>query len=101
MSEDLERLSRDLTDRGLLIEAGFVSLRRAAIAPDAPPEQVAELRAAFFAGAQHLFGSIMTMLEPGDDPTHGDLRRLDLINAELLRFVEDYKARHLRTKGSA
>ena len=33
----LERLARDLTDKGKLIEAGWISLRIAAVPLDAPP----------------------------------------------------------------
>jgi len=46
----LERLSRELTDKGKLIEAGWVSLRLAAIPPNAPAVQLQEKRNAFFAG---------------------------------------------------
>ena len=52
---EIEKLTKDLTDKGQLIEAGFVALRHMAIAKDATDEQVDEMRSAFFAGAQHLF----------------------------------------------
>jgi hypothetical protein len=97
----LERLSRELTDSGKLIEVGFISLRLACIPLDAPAEQLREMRMAFFAGAQHLFGTIMTILEPGDEPTEKDLKRLDLINAELGEFIKDFEMRHTPTKGTA
>jgi hypothetical protein len=48
---------------------------------------------AFFGGAQHLFGSINTMLDDGPDtePTEQDLRRMTLIAHELNTFIEEYK----------
>jgi hypothetical protein len=95
----VEKLTKDLTDKGLLIEAGFVSLRHTAMAKDAPAEQVDEMRIAFFAGAQHLFGSIMSILDPGEEPTLADLQRMDLIQRELDRFIKDYSARHGLTEG--
>ena len=100
---DIEKLTKDLTDKGLLIEAGFVALRHMAIAKDATDEQVDEMRSAFFAGAQHLFASIMAFLDPGpdDEPTEDDLRRMSLISDELDRFLADYKLRHGLTEGSA
>lgn len=98
----VEKLTKELVDKGLLIEAGFVSLRHMSMAKDAPPEQIDEMRNAFFAGAQHLFGSIMSMLDPGgDEPTDADLQRMSLISDELDRFIEAYKLRHGLTEGSA
>ena len=65
---DIEKLTKELTDKGLLIEAGFVSLRHMAIAKDASAEQVDEMRSAFFAGAQHLFDLVANaMIEKKQD----------------------------------
>ena len=55
---------------------------------------------AFFAGAQHLFGSIMTMLDQDADVTEADLGRLSLIDAELQSFAENFAAT-IKTRGSA
>jgi hypothetical protein len=85
--ELLEDLSRELVDKGQLIEAGWVSLRASVISPDAPDDQLREMRMAFFAGAQHLFGSIMTILDPGAEPTEADIKRMDDINNELNQFL--------------
>jgi hypothetical protein len=81
---------RKLTDSGRLIEAGFVELRMI-ILEDAPPIQVEEMRNAFFAGAQHLFSSILQILEPGAEPTEKDMHRLTLIDIELREFIEQLK----------
>lgn len=97
----LERLSRELTDKGKLIEAGWVSLRLAAIPPNAPAVQLQEKRNAFFAGAQHLFSSLMTILDPDGEPTADDLKRMDLIDNELREFINDYSIRNLPPGGSA
>jgi hypothetical protein len=96
----LEQLSRDLTDQGKLIEAGWVGLRLACIDERAPADQLREMRMAFFAGAQHLFASIMTILEPGAEPSDADLGRMDLIHRELKAFAEQFTAR-INTKGTA
>lgn len=94
----LERLARELTDEGKLVEAGWVGLRLAAIPEDAPKVQLQEMRKAFFAGAQHLFSSILSILDQGEEPTADDLRRMDLINAELGQFVEELQ-REIGSKG--
>ncbi len=97
----LEKLSRTLTDEGKLIEAGWVSLRRACLPPDAGDVQLREMRMAFFAGAQHLFGSIMTILEPDAEPTEADLRRMTLIDDELQRFIQDFGDKFIQPQGRA
>lgn len=97
----LERLSKELTDKGKLIEAGWVGMRLAAIPLDAPSVQLDEMRNAFFAGAQHLFSSIMTILEPDAEPTDADLSRMDLIDKELRNFIEQYELRHFPAKGNS
>ena len=88
---DLERLSKELTDQGLLIEAGFVGLRLAAINPDASQTQIAKMRMAFFAGAQHLFSSILGILDQGVEPTDKDMQRMDAIERELSTFVDQLR----------
>lgn len=97
----LQRLSKELTDKGKLIEAGWISLRLAAVPLDAPAIQLEEMRNAFFAGAQHLFSSIMTILDDGPNATDKDLNRMDLIDKELREFIEDFSMRRLPTEGRA
>jgi len=97
----LEDLSRRLADDGKLIEAGWVGLRALAMHPDTPAVQIDQLRMAFMAGAQHLFSSIMTVLDPEAEPTDADMRRMDLIARELEVFGEELNRRLLPTAGSA
>jgi hypothetical protein len=86
----LIELTKKLAEEGKLIEAGWVGLLQAAIPADAPPIQVREMRMAFMAGAQHLFSSIMVVLEPGaEEATEADLKRMDLIAAELTAFRDE------------
>lgn len=95
-------VTRGLLDKGKLIEAGWMSLRVVFLPPNTPPEQLADMRMAFFAGAQHLFGSLMTGLEEGDEPTDNDVSRsrFDKIAAELETFADELTLR-LKTEGSA
>ena len=97
----LEKLSRDLADKGKLIEAGWITLQIAAVDPSASQAQLDEMRMAFFAGAQHLFASMLTVMEPGIDPTEIDLRRMTLIDVELRNFIAEMATRLLPKKGSA
>jgi hypothetical protein len=97
----LELLSRKLADEGKLIEAGWVALRLQTIPLNAPAVQLQEMRLAYMAGAQHLFSSIMTILEPGQDETEADLTRMDLIHKELEAFCKELELRVGRPAGSA
>lgn len=92
--EFVEGLTRGLVDRGKLIEAGWISLRYSVMDPDAPQIQVDEMRMAFFAGAQHLFASIMIIMDAEAEPTQQDLKRMNLISAELDEFIQQFEARH-------
>jgi hypothetical protein len=91
IDELIAHLTRDMTDKGRLIEAGWISMRLMALPKDAPEFQVRDMRWAFFAGAQHLFASIMTLLEPDAEPSEADLNRMTLIVKELEQFVQEAK----------
>lgn len=69
----LEKLSRDLAEKGKLIEAGRLVLRR---------EELDEMRIAYFLEAQRLFATMLTILERGENLTEKDLRLMNLINSE-------------------
>jgi len=97
----LQELTRKLVDDGKMVEAGWVGLRAMWLPPDAPEHQVAELRKAFMAGAQHTWSSVMTMLDPGEDPTTADLTRMDKIQRELDAFAAELARDHYPTRGSA
>jgi hypothetical protein len=97
----LQRMERELVDKGKLIEAGWLGLQLACIPLNAPDIQLEEMRNAFFAGAQHLFGCIAEILEPGEDPTDKDLERMNLIDQELRAFIRDFENRRLKPEDSA
>ena len=82
----LERLTKQLADEGKLIESGWVGLRLACIPDNAPAVQLREMRMAYMAGAQHLFASMMGMLDPEPHETPDDMRRMDLLHQELEAF---------------
>jgi hypothetical protein len=93
--------ARRLIAQGKIIEAGWVGLRAVWLPADAPPHQVDDCRSAFFAGAQHLFASIMVGLDEGLDPTDADMDRMSAISTELAAFFVDFQRRHLPTEGRA
>ena len=94
MEIDWKELHQRLTDAGKIIEAGWIGYRFNVLPPDAPAIQVEETHMAFFAGAQHLFSSIMCILEPDAEPTEKDLMRMSAISNELDSFLAQFKAKH-------
>jgi len=101
LNKILDPLVKRLSDDGRLIEMGWIALRRMAVPPDAPDIQVSEMRMAYMAGAQHLFASMMGFLDPGEEPTDTDMRRIELIHRELEAFRKEMELRVSKTEGRA
>jgi hypothetical protein len=99
--ETAERMTKELADSGKLIEGGWMGYRLMIVPEGASETQIDECRTAFFAGAQHLFGSIMNMMDPGEEPSEADERKLELIHKELLAFANTMMLRTSGTSGSA
>jgi hypothetical protein len=87
-----DEASKIFADQGRLIEAGWASYRVFVVAPDAGEEQLRQLRMAFMSGAQHLWGAFHSFLDPGDEATERDLKRMDLIDAELRKVASEFIA---------
>lgn len=96
----LEALTRQLANDGKLIEAGWVAMRLHAIPLNAPAIQLQEMRLAFMAGAQHLFWSMLAMLDPEPEETPDDMGRMDLIHKELEAFRGEIELWVSKTKGA-
>jgi hypothetical protein len=94
--EALLQLSKELTDQGKLIEAGWISLRLMTLPLDASDVQLNDMRMAFFAGAQHLFASLMAIMDPGAEPTEQDCQRMEKINNELQIFLAEMQLRTIQ-----
>ena len=96
----VDELTKRLVDDGKLIEAGWQALRAMAISRDASEAQLSDLRIAFFSGAQHVFGSMMSMLDEDKEPTEADIKRMELIHQELEEFRRQLELRFGPSKGS-
>ena len=84
--EQIERVAIETTKMliadGKLIEGGWAAFAHILL-KGANPQQLSDMRVAYLAGAEHLYSSIMTMLEAGAEPTAGDMRRMELIDNEI------------------
>ncbi len=93
--EVLDRVVKELIDRGQLIEAGFQSLLAVAYkGVNIPPDIQEQMREVFFGGAQHLHGAVFQVMDDGPEPTENDMRRLDNIATELAEYLEKFKKKH-------
>lgn len=93
--ETIIQMTKQANDAGKLIEAGWLGLRLIAVPKNASATQVSEMRKAFFAGAQHLFSSIICVLDGGQEATGADLRRMTRIHEELEQFLHEFKEENL------
>lgn len=99
--EVAQKLSEGLADAGKIIDGGFAGFKMMVIPDSAPQVQVNEMRMAFFAGAQHLFSSIIAVMDSDREPTPRDLHRMSMIHEELKAFRKDFELNHLPTDGNA
>lgn len=90
INEAVRQVTKEWSDKGMILEAGWRAFVITSGLADAPEVQRVEMRKAYYLGAQHLLGSIMSILEPGEEATDGDLHRMDLIKLELDRFMETF-----------
>lgn len=90
--EIVDRITKQFADEGRILEGGWQAFLAVSMPANANELQKSEMRKAYFLGAQHLFASIMNMLDPGTEPTERDLKRMDLILKELQQFVEQLKS---------
>lgn len=92
--EDIDKLTKGITEalfnNEKIIEGGWQAMFVLTL-KGAPAMQVREMRKAFFCGAQHLFASIMTILDPGREPTEADEQRMTAIHNELQEFLKELK----------
>jgi len=85
------KLTKEFTDKGKLIEAGFAAMVITMMPTNTSTEQMHDMRCAFFLGAEHLFSSIMSVLDPDADETETDLARMTKIYREIEEFKEEFK----------
>lgn len=96
LREVVKKLTNECMKQGKIIEAGWNSFRLMAIRKDTSQETLKSMRDIFFAGAQHLFASILCSLDEGQNPTMEDLDRMDKIDAELRAYIAQLKEEQMQ-----
>jgi hypothetical protein len=100
VKELADRLSKALADEGRVVAAGWQIYRLACL--KIPPHEARDdLREAFEAGAEHLFGTMMSMLDPGTEETPADMARMDRLNDELKPIRQRLQLKYGVTMGRA
>lgn len=84
----VERLTARLVAEGKLVEAGWAGYLIDVVPPNATPVEIENQRLAFYAGAHHLFESIVTMFGDDVEPSGDDIDKLDSVANELADFRE-------------
>jgi hypothetical protein len=79
------QLTKDLADKGKLIAGGFAALvmirfRHCTVA------ELRNLQIAYMAGAEHLYSSMMNIMDADAEPTDVDMQRMELIHDELMAW---------------
>ncbi|HKQ00514.1 MAG TPA: hypothetical protein VJ735_09310 [Actinomycetes bacterium] len=75
-----------------LLAKEWASYRERVVPVNAHAIQVQESRRAFYAGAASLWGLLMTVLDPGEEPTDLDMAKMGAFQAELDDFQRDVEA---------
>jgi hypothetical protein len=105
MSTDAERqryaetLARDWADKGKLVEGGWRAMRQLLL-PNmdhlTKEDFEAAARKIFFLGADHVFASIIGMMEPGQEPTDTDMQRMANLQEEMAAFRRTLASTHTK-----
>lgn len=82
-----EELLRELSKRGKVVEGGWEAYVICSLS-HCPPIQLAEMRKAFFFGAQHVFSSIINLTGNSPEPTEDEMKVMSDISDELRKFIE-------------
>jgi len=94
-------VTRGIATEGKLIALGWYGFEKHLLPADVGDQQRRDMCIAFFAGADHLYSSIMSMLDPGTEETPGDMKRMAAIHDELEQFRNLFKAAAMKTEGEA
>lgn len=104
MSEK-ERLADDIVrsagNAGLLVETGW-QIHKGIILQIADNDpRLFDIRLAFMAGAEHVFTSLIGMMDEGDEITDGDMKKMALLDQEIGKIRAELELAFYETKGTS
>jgi len=80
---EIAEAMKEVADKGMLVAAGFAAFRIIALNNSIDRDKIADMHTAYMAGAEHLFTTLMSILDEGEEPTKKDTDRIELIYQEL------------------
>jgi hypothetical protein len=89
-----QEIGRRLAEEGKLVEAGWEMFCAMTMPPNVGEDQKWDMQMAFFAGAQHVFHTLLSIMDPGTEPTEADMLRIGNLDNELTRFAKFLAARY-------
>jgi hypothetical protein len=78
----VEAILKRMANEGRLIEGGWLSFLEF-VPPNTTAQQVNLLKLAYYCCAEHLFNSIMTIMDEDREPTENDLKKMSLLQKEI------------------
>lgn len=82
----IDKILAEWADKGKIIEGGWQTFVVTGGLLNAPEQQLKEMRKAYMLGAQHLYASMMAVMDEDREPTERDMKRMSLIHEELETF---------------
>ena len=82
-----------------VVKFGWDAYRRYFVPKDMSPSDLTVVQNAFYCGAQHLFASVNSVLNEGEDPTDEDIERMNKISEELATWARQFKQIHSEALG--
>lgn len=95
-----EQLTKKYASEGRLIEAGWQTYRVLCLR-SAVNDSCGDLKEAFQAGAEHVFASMVNMLEADEEVTDNDLKRMDHLQAEVELIQRAFRLKYGKAEGKA
>lgn len=86
-----DEIAKVAVEEGALIEIGYLGMIAVLGWTGKSEADKRDLKLAFYSGAQHLFASIMGIMDDDRELTEQDMRRMAIISDELDKFAEELK----------
>lgn len=86
-------------DSGALVLAGWLAFQETML-KTLPRAEHEKYRWAFMAGAEHLFSSIMNVMDAGEEPTEADMRRMEAIDREIQAWRKEAEIILMKAEGN-
>lgn len=100
--QTVKAIVEKIADEGRIIRDGWEAFYIQTIPGDTPISEVAAMRYAYLAGAQHLWGAINAFIDlTNKEAAELSMRRLQLVEAELQGVAQELALRYAEPQGQS